>query len=143
MFVKQISVFIENRSGRLGELAQVLADNNIDLLAISVADTTNFGILRLIVNDTQKAADALRGAGYTEKISDVIAVAVPDAPGGMARVMGLLHDEGIAIEYLYSLVRRVGDQAVLVLRLDDPDRGMALFKGNNVRMLSEAELCQS
>lgn len=140
MFIKQISVFIENRSGRLAELAQVLAENKIDLLALAVADTTNFGLLRLVVNDTEKAAAALRSAGYTDKTTDVIAVAVPDAPGGMARVLEMLHKEGIAIEYMYSLVRRVGEQAVLILRLDDPDRGVALFEKNGVKMLSQAEL---
>ena len=97
MFVKQISVFIENRKGRLADFTKVLGDAGVDLVALSVADTTDFGILRAIVTDTEKGVKVLRDAGYTVNITDVLAVAVPDVPGGLAKVVGVLSEKNISI----------------------------------------------
>lgn len=140
MFVKQITVFIENRPGRLCEFTALLAQNSIDLVAISVADTTNFGILRAIVNHHEKAAEVLRQNGFTANITDVLGVAVPDEPGGLAKVLGMLCSADISIEYLYSLVRRVGHQAVIIFKVDKPAQAMELFTGSGVKLLAQSEI---
>lgn len=140
MFVKQITVFIENRPGRLCDFTALLAQNNVDLVAISVADTTNFGILRAIVNNHEKAAQVLRQGGYTAKVTDVLAVAVPDEPGGLAKVLGLLCDVDISIEYMYSLVRRVGHQAVIIFKVDKPEVAAKIFTNNNITLITQAEI---
>ena len=122
MFIKQISVFIENRHGRLTEFTKLLGKNDIDLIALSIADTTNFGILRAIVSDNDKALKISRDAGFTANLTEVLAVAVPDVPGGLDGVLQLLSDNDIFIEYLYSFVRRVGNDAIIIFRVDQPER---------------------
>lgn len=140
MFVKQISVFIENRQGRLAEFSRLLAQNEIDLVAISVADTTNFGILRAVTGDYEKTAEILRGNGYTANLTDVLAVAVPDVPGGLAAVLQMLSDADISIEYLYSLVRRVGENAVIIFRVDAPGEAVKLFRTKGVKLLQQSDI---
>lgn len=140
MFVKQISVFIENRQGRLAEFSRLLAQNEIDLVAISVADTTNFGILRAVTGDYEKTAEILRGNGYTANLTDVLAVAVPDEPGGLAAVLQMLSDADISIEYLYSLVRRVGENAVIIFRVDAPGEAVKLFRTKGVKLLQQSDI---
>lgn len=140
MFVKQISVFIENRQGRLAEFSRLLAQNEIDLVAISVADTTNFGILRAVTGDYEKTAEILRGNGYTANLTDVLAVAVPDEPGGLAAVLQMLSDADISIEYLYSLVRRVGENAVIIFRVDAPGEAVKLFRAKGVKLLQQSDI---
>lgn len=140
MFIKQLSVYLENHKGRLAEFATVLAHNHIDLLAASVADTSNFGMLRAIAADCEKACAVLRDSGYTVNLTEVLAVGVPDAPGGLARVLQLLHDADISIEYLYSLVRRVGEQAIIICRVDQPARAEQILAQNGVKMLSQEEI---
>ena len=133
MFIKQISVFIENRHGRLTEFTKLLGKNDIDLIALSIADTTNFGILRAIVSDNDKA---LKISNLTE----VLAVAVPDVPGGLDGVLQLLSDNDIFIEYLYSFVRRVGNDAIIIFRVDQPERCAQLLKDNGIRILEQNEI---
>lgn len=140
MFIKQVSVFIENRQGRMAEFASLLAENSIDLIALSIADTTNFGILRVIVSDYQKTADILRENGYTANITDVLAVAVSDQPGGLAKALRLMHENNIFIEYLYSLVRRVNKNAIIIFRVNQPDVAVKLFNENGIRLVSQAEI---
>lgn len=141
MFVKQISVFLENRQGRLAEFTSILSKNSIDLIAISVADTANFGIIRAVVaGDYEKATSVLHENGYTANLTDVLAVGVPDEPGGLAKVLQLLDAENVSIKYLYSLVRRVGDDAVLIFRVDDNEKTAALFAQNGIKMLSHSEI---
>lgn len=140
MFLKQISVFIENRQGRLDELTSFLGENHIDLVALSIADTTNFGIFRAIVDCPDRAADVLRQHGYTAKTTDVLAVAVPDEPGGLARVLRMLREAGISIEYLYSLVRRVGHQAVIVFKVDEPAKAGALFAQQGIKLVVQDDI---
>ena len=106
MLVKQISVFLENKSGRLAEVTRTLASNNIDISALSIADTTDFGILRLIVNDPETAESVLNQNGFTVSCTSVIAVSVADKPGGLAVALDILDSEGFGIEYLYALCRQ-------------------------------------
>ena len=121
MYVKQISVFIENTPGRLAHFTKLLGDNNIDLVSLSVADTTHFGILRGIVADYEKAVKLISDNGYTVKLTDVLAVSVPDHPGGLAEVLEALSGHDIVVEYLYSFVRNAGDHALIIFRVDKLD----------------------
>ena len=140
MFIKQISVFIENRHGRLTEFTKLLGKNDIDLIALSIADTTNFGILRAIVSDNDKALKISRDAGFTANLTEVLAVAVPDVPSGLDGVLQLLSDNDIFIEYLYSFVRRVGNDAIIIFRVDQPERCAQLLKDNGIRILEQNEI---
>ena len=140
MFIKQISVFIENRHGRLEEFTTLLGENGIDLIALSIADTTNFGILRAIVADNEKALRLVRDHGYTANLTEVLAVAVPDSPGGLAGVLTMLRDGSISIESLYSFVRRVGKDAIIIFRVDQPEKAAALLQEKGVRLLSQEEI---
>ncbi len=140
MYIKQISVFIENRHGRLTEFTNLLGENNIDLIALSIADTTNFGILRAIVSDNDKALSVIRAQGYTANLTEVLAVAVPDVPGGLSGVLALLRDNDISIEYLYSFVRRVGNDAIIIFRVDQPEKAGCVLKGNGIKLLEQDEI---
>lgn len=140
MFVKQISVFIENRRGRLADFTQVLGENGVDLIALSVADTTDFGILRAIVTDTDSAVEILKSAGYTISITDVLAVAVPDKPGGLAKVIRYLSDESISIEYMYSFVRNVDGKAVVIFRVDKLAATYEILKAKGVTLLDQSQV---
>jgi hypothetical protein len=140
MFVKQISVFIENRQGMLAEFTQKLGEAGLDLIALSIADTTNFGILRAIVADTERAFTVIREAGYAASLTDVLAVAVPDRPGGLSEVLTALHGAQISVEYLYSFVRNVQENAVIIFRVDEPERAMEVLRVKGVRLLSQEEV---
>ncbi len=141
MYVKQISVFIENTQGKLADFTRLLGENGIDLVSMSIADTTSFGILRGIVADYEKAVKIIEDAGYTACLTDVLAVSVPDQPGGLAGILKLLSDEGISIEYLYSFVRRKGNNALIVFRVEEIERAARILTNNGVKLLSQEEIC--
>lgn len=142
MFVKQISVFLENKKGRLASLTQALAQGGVDLITLSIADTTQFGILRCIVNKPDLAADIIRQNGFTVNITRVLAVEVEDKPGGMAAVLKILKDGDIGVEYLYSFVRRPAQCAWAVFKVEDDllEKTVALLKENSIRILSEKDI---
>lgn len=140
MKVKQISIFLENKSGRLAQVTKVLADSGINLRALSLADTADFGILRIIVNDVEKAHKVLKDSGYTLSETDVIAVEVPDRPGGLANILDGLWKAGLSVEYMYAFVRSSGDNAVMIFRFEDTDKAIHVLKENNVRLLSGDEV---
>ncbi len=140
MFVKQISVFIENKKGRVAALTKLLGDNGIDFVALSIADTTDFGILRCIVNKTDEAVKLLRDAGYTASTTDVLAVEVPDRPGGLAEVLGLLDAANISVEYLYSFVRKAGDKALILFRVEDTKSAIDVFNKNEITFLGQEQI---
>ncbi len=140
MYVKQISVFIENTPGRLAHFTKLLADNQIDLVSLSVADTTHFGILRGIVADYEKAVKLISENGYTVKLTDVLAVSVPDQPGGLAMVLQRLADSGIGVEYLYSFVRNAGDHALIIFRVDKLPEAAQVLTEAGVKLLSQEEV---
>ncbi len=135
MKVKQISVFLENKSGRLAQVTQVLGQQNINIRALSIADTTDFGILRLIVNDPDSAYQALKEAGFTVSTTDVIAVEVGDEPGGLARVLELLQQKSINIEYLYAFLQKAANAALVVFRVEQIDEAIDVLQKNNVNIL--------
>ncbi|HOM03360.1 MAG TPA: ACT domain-containing protein [Acetivibrio sp.] len=136
MLVKQISVFLENKSGRLAEVTQILAESNIDISALSIADTTDFGILRLIVNDPETAEKALKDNGFTVSCCDVIAVSVPDEPGGLAKALKALEAESIGIEYMYAFVGKAENEALVIFRIDNPEKAVEMLEKAGVKVLS-------
>ena len=138
--VNQLSIFLENTTGRLSQMTHVLSDNGVDLLALSIADTTNFGILRTIVSDETKAVEKLKEKGYTVNLSPVIVVAVPDHPGGLTEVLDFLYDASIGIEYLYSFVNKPKENALIVFKVDDVPGAIEALEAKEVPMLSKADL---
>lgn len=142
MLVKQISLFLENKSGRLAEVTKVLGRNNIDISALSIADTTDFGILRLILNKPEEAEQILRDNGFTVSCTDVIAIAIPDVPGSLSKALEVLDGETIGIEYMYAFVGKTDDEALVILRIENAEKGIAALKKNNIRVLSSEEVCK-
>ena len=136
--VQQLSVFLQNKPGKLAALTRALAEGGIDIRALSIADTTDFGILRLLVSDTAKAI--LDAGNYAAGITGVTVVAVPDVPGGLARVLTLLADGGVDIEYMYSLIGRGEDRAYMVFRVSDEARLLALLEQDGLSTITDAQL---
>ena len=135
MLVKQISIFLENKSGRLAEVTRILGDNNIDISALSIADTTDFGILRLIVNKPERAEEVLKENGFTVSGTSVIAIGVQDKPGGLAGALEVLDKENIGIEYMYAFVSKKDDEALVILKVEDPAKAVAVLKDNGILVL--------
>ncbi|MBO8143487.1 MAG: ACT domain-containing protein [Thermodesulfobacterium sp.] len=135
MKIKQISVFLENKRGRLFEALNVLSKAGINIRALSIADTSDFGILRMIVNDPEKAKKALENEGFTTKITHVLAVGVKDRPGGLAEVLKILYEEDINVEYIYAFVEKSGEEALVVLRTNNLDKTITLLQEKGVKLL--------
>lgn len=140
MFVKQISIFLENKSGRLSEVTRTLGENDIDISALSIADTTDFGILRLIVNDPEKAEQILKAEGFTVSATSVIAIGVQDKPGGLAKALDILDREKIGIEYMYAFVSKAEDEALVILKVADPDRAVGILQSSGISVLTASQV---
>jgi hypothetical protein len=140
MKVEQITVFLENRSGRLADVAALLADAGVNIRATALADAADFGILRLIVNDTEKANQVLKERGFTVSKTHVVAVAVPDRPGGLAEILAAIRAARLNVEYMYAFVHRRDVDATILFRFDDIDRAVASLKAAGVRLLSGEEI---
>ncbi|RME66584.1 MAG: ACT domain-containing protein [Nitrospirae bacterium] len=140
MKLEQISIFLENKSGRLAEVTRVLADAGINIRALSLADTADFGILRLIVNDTEKAKQVLKENGFTVGKTEVIGVEVPDRPGGLAGILEVLQKEDINVEYMYAFVQKSGDSAIIIFRFDELDMAIEALQKAGVRVLKGEEI---
>ncbi|MFP4384039.1 MAG: ACT domain-containing protein [Spirochaetia bacterium] len=136
MTVKQISVFIENISGRLAEVTRLLSDAEINLRALTIADTADFGILRIIVDDPEKAVRLLESNTFTAKITEVIGVEVKDDPGALAEVLELFEKNDVNIEYLYVTLERKEDGAVVIFKVEDLDRGLDIVNKNGLKTVS-------
>lgn len=130
--VKQLSVFIENKPGRLYKLTQILSQNKIDLIMLSIADTQDFGILRLVTNDIQKSYQVLKEAGYTVSITELIGVEVPDSPGGLSEVLAVFDKAGISIEYLYSFARTSDKTAIILFRVEDSQSAITKLSDSKI-----------
>ena len=135
MKVEQISIFLENKPGGLSGVTKVLKDSGINIRALSLADTSDFGILRLIVDDVTKAKKVLNENGFAVGRTHVIAVEVPDRPGGLHSILDLLTKEGINVEYMYAFVERSSDNAVLIFRLDNIDEAIRALSSKGVKVL--------
>ncbi len=140
MTAVQISVFLENKSGRLAELTRALADATVNIRALSLAETIDYGVLRLIVDKPEVAKEALARAGFTVTETEVIAVEIPDRPGGLAKVVDLITRRGLNIEYCYAFVARRGDNAVVILRIDDAGTAVRTLTESGARVLASAEI---
>ena len=139
---KQISVFLENKAGRLSHVTRVLGDAQVNIRALSIADTSDFGILRLIVNDPEKAYRILKEQGFTVSQTEVIAVQVPDSPGSLATVLEQMAEENLNIEYLYAFLGTKDDDALIIFKVEDIQRAKAAFEKQGIRFLDEKRLYQ-
>ncbi len=137
MKIKQISIFLENRKGRLYDVCSLLGKNDINIRALNVAETESFGILRIVVDKPEAAIKVFKEANITAKITDVIAIEVEDRPGGLADILKILADEDVNIEYMYGFVEKSSDKALMVLRFDDVDKAAKVLKKHNIKIVTE------
>jgi hypothetical protein len=140
MKVEQISIFLENKAGRLAEVTRVLGEGGINIRALSLADTSDFGILRLIVNDHTKAKQILKDHGFTVGRTEVVAVEVEDKPGGLNRILHVLSTASINVEYMYAFVQQSGENAVLIFRFDDTDMAIKVLQREGVTVIDGKRL---
>ncbi|MCQ2970382.1 ACT domain protein [Methanobrevibacter gottschalkii] len=140
MAVKQISVFVENKEGRIKKAINTLAEENINIRALSIADTTKYGILRLIVSDNEKAIAALEKDGFIVKENEVILLAVPDKPNGLNSTLAIFDEKGINLEYLYAFVSSKTDAAIVVMRLENMEKAIEALQDSNVKILKTEDI---
>ena len=140
MLIQQISVFIENQPGRLAEVTDVLAESTVDITALSLADTSDFGILRLIVDKPDAAQMALKEAGLIVKSTEVLAVAMDDQPGGLSAVLHTISNAGISVEYMYAFVSKTDGKAVVVMRVDNLESAMTVLKKDRNSTVSARDI---
>lgn len=140
MAIKQLSVFVENKEGKLREITDILAKAGIDIRALSIADTSEFGILRLIVRDPQKAKALLEKNGFVATINDVVGVEINDRPGGLAEIIRLFAERDINMEYMYAFLTRTENKAYLVVRVDDASEVENLLESEKIRILTPADI---
>ncbi len=135
MKVEQISIFIENKSGRLAEVTRTLGEAGVNIRALSLADTSDFGILRLIVNKTDLAKQVLKENGFTVSKTDVVAAEVPDCPGGLSSILEILDRGQVNVEYMYAFVERCGGNAVIIFRFDNPEEAIRVLTAGGISVL--------
>ncbi|MBE6683096.1 MAG: ACT domain-containing protein [Ruminococcaceae bacterium] len=135
MYIKQLSVFVENKDGRLAEITTIIANAGIDIRALSIADTTDFGILRLVVDKPYDAEKVLKDAGLTVSLTDVIAVGIPDRPGGFAETITAVADKEVGVEYMYAFISREHDRAYLIMRVADNEKAISALEAHGCDIL--------
>lgn len=140
MYIQQISIFVENRPGRLADITQLLAEKDIDIRALSIADTTDYGVLRLIVNNPQAALDALKDQGITASATQVLGVRIPDAPGGFAKAIRVLADAGISVEYAYAFVTPEKGNAYVIIRVEEIAAAAQALQQAELKLLAQTEI---
>ncbi|MDL2221633.1 amino acid-binding protein [Parabacteroides sp. OttesenSCG-928-N08] len=138
MLIKQLSIFLENKKGRFTEVAKILGEANINMTAFTVSENSDFGILRLIVSDTDKAIQVLRDKLYGVSVTDVVCLICPNQPGALARAMNIITSNGIFVEYMYAFSE--GNKALVIIRPDDIDRCVEVLKENKLELLSASDL---
>ena len=142
MKLKQLSVFLENKPGQLRELCALLAENQINIITMSLADTEQFGIIRMIVKDYEKTKVLLEKNGFVAKLTEVVAIEVIDEPGGLSNILQIEQESGISVEYMYAFTIKSGENAVLLFRFDDMDKAISALKNAGVNVLKSVELYQ-
>lgn len=142
MAIKQLTIFVENKQGALVAITDTLAANNVNIRALSIAETQDFGILRLIVNDEALAEKTLADAGYLIKVTDVVGVKIGDEPGKLTAALGVLDKAGINMEYLYAFMARTEKHAYVVLRVEDNAAAEATLEGAGFHLVTEADVCK-
>ncbi len=140
MKITQISVFLENRKGRLYDVCSLLGDKGINIRALTIAETESFGVLRIVVDKAQAALEALRDNGFVANLTDVVAVEVGDEPGGLAVVLKLLNDHDVNVEYMYGFVEKFSDKALLVFRFEDTELAQKILTDKNVKVVTQSEI---
>ena len=140
MFIKQLSIFVENKFGRLEAIIDSLSKNNINLRALSLADTADYGVLRVIVDDADKAKASLSEIGVISKLTDVVAVYLDDRSGGLASVLSVLKNEDVSVEYMYAFLGRKEGKALMVLKADDEQRAEQVLTKNNIPMVTQEDI---
>ena len=140
MAINQISIFVENRAGRLADITALLADNEIDIRALSIADTSDYGILRLIVNDPAKAEKVLKAEGMTASATQVLAVAIPNEPGGFSKAIKVLADNNISVEYAYAFITPQIGKAYVIIRVEDNDKAAEILKAEGISNISQEDI---
>lgn len=140
MFIKQLSIFVENKPGRLAAVTKMLKDNGIDIRALSIADTKDFGILRLIVNDTEKASEALKNADCTVSVTNVVGMCINDKSGALADAMDTLYKANVSVEYMYAFVTRQADTACVILRTDSSERAVEALTEAGYRIATASDI---
>jgi len=140
MRAEQIAVFLENKAGRLAEVASILAEAEVNIRALALADTSDFGVLRMIVNDNQKAITALKNRGFTVGKMDVVAVEVEDRPGGLHRILDILNKAGINVEYMYAFVTQSGDNAIMIFKFVNIDEAVEVLLENDVTVINGSKV---
>ena len=137
MKITQISVFLENRKGRLSEVCSMLGQAGVNIRALTIAETESFGVLRMVVDKPSKAADLFRKNGITANLTDVVAAEVPDKPGGLAAVLKTLSDHDVNVEYMYGFVEKNSENALLVFRFDNPELAAQVLRENGLKVIDE------
>ncbi len=137
MKLTQISVFLENKRGRLHEVCALLGKNRINIRALNVAESEDFGILRMLVDNPRDAAVQLKKNGFVSSFTDIVAVEVGDKPGGLAALLKAIDDNGLNVEYMYGFVEKASDKALMVFRFDEPDKAVTLLKKNGVTLVGK------
>jgi hypothetical protein len=140
MKITQISVFLENRQGRLYDVCSLLGDNNVNIRALTIAETESFGVLRIVVDKSELAIRLLRDSHFVANFTDVIAIEVPDKPGGLASILKILAENDVNIEYMYGFVEKFSDKALLVMRFEDTDFAQQILAKHNVRAVAEKDI---
>ncbi len=140
MTIPQISVFLENKAGQLADITGILSDNQVNMRAINIAETADYGVLRLIVDDASRASSILLEQGFILTMTPVVGVAVPDTPGGLSRVLGVISTAGIDVEYMYSVFGQKEGQACMIFRVADTDGLAAVFDKNGIAMIAGEDL---
>jgi hypothetical protein len=140
MRAEQISVFLENKAGRLAEVTGILSEAQVNIRALALADTSDFGVLRLIVNNNEKAVESLRNRGFTVGRTDVLAVEVEDRPGGLHSILDILNKAEINVEYMYAFVQHSGKNAVMIFRFDHIDEAVRVLEENNVKVINGSKV---
>ncbi len=142
MVVEQISIFLENKAGRLAEVTRALSDADISIRALSLADTSDFGILRIIVQDHERAKNILKEKGFTTGRTTVVAVEVEDKPGGLHNILEILAENTINVEYMYNFVQKDTDNATMIFRFDKAEKAVEALTANNIAIISAERLCK-
>lgn len=140
MFIKQLSVFLENKKGRLAQITEILAEAGVDLRALSIADTADYGILRLIVSEPERASEVLKKHDITSSVTRVIGISVDDLPGAFAKAMRFLEDGDVQIEYAYAFITREVGKAYVILRVDDREKAVKVLSDAGVRIITQEEI---
>ncbi|MBM4024687.1 MAG: ACT domain-containing protein [Planctomycetes bacterium] len=140
MKITQISIFLENRKGRLYDVCSLLGTNHVNIRALTIAETESFGVLRIVVDKSDLAIQLLRDHHFVANFTDVVAIEVPDQPGGLASILKILADNDVNVEYMYGFVEKFSDKALLVMRFEDTEFAQQVLAKNNIRIVAEKDI---